>query len=200
MLSVAGIASLVCDALNADGKNIVNKDLIVKAMLLHDMGKILKFDFTRLEIFDPEDRNRLDELKSNQIKFRDKYGLYPDVATIKIVSELKQDAEKDLSSISNLIEDAHWEKLITHFKTQNLDAMICCYSDMRVGPFGILTLEERINDLKNRRPQESHKLDKLLIWGQEAEKKLEELAGKNLNFINDKEVRKLTAMLKMIRI
>jgi hypothetical protein len=200
MLSVAGVASLICDAVNAGGKTDVNQDLIVKASLLHDMGNILKFDFTRLDIFDSQDRNRIEELKHNQILFKEKYGSNPDIATLKIVEEVLTYSGRVEMSILNLIEESHWENLANYLETNRLDILICCYSDMRVGPFGVLTLEERIGDLKIRRPEESTKLDQLLVWGKQAERKVESLAGKSMSVINDEDVRDLFKKLSLVEI
>lgn len=200
MLSVAGVASLVCDAVNAGGKTDVNKDLIVRAMLLHDMGNILKFDFTRLDIFDVEDRNRIEELKNNQALFKEKYGLNPDIATLKIVEEILADSGRGEMSILNLIEESHWENLIKYLTTDRLDILICCYSDMRVGPFGVLGLEERIGDLKIRRPEESSKLDQLLVWGKKAEERLDSLAGKRMSFIENEMVLEQIDKLSLVKI
>jgi 5'-deoxynucleotidase YfbR-like HD superfamily hydrolase len=48
MYRVAAIGQYIADHLRADVK--VDKDLITKVNLLHDMGNIVKFDFDMYEV------------------------------------------------------------------------------------------------------------------------------------------------------
>lgn len=140
-LRVAAVASLIC-------KNLKNKDLvdifeITKSCLLHDMGNILKFDLSFFpEFTQPEGLGYWQEVKTN---FGKMYGESEYIATQNIIKELNQS--------ENFLENSNktgFSKAVEALNSQNLNWMICNYSDMRVGPFGILSLKERTEDGKKR--------------------------------------------------
>ena len=56
MYRVAALGSLICDRLISQK---VDNDLILKTLLLHDMGNILKFDFERLDLFEENDKKNV---------------------------------------------------------------------------------------------------------------------------------------------
>ena len=60
MLGVAALASAICDLFL---ESVVNKELIVKTSLLHDMGNVLKCNFSRIDLFDEGDRNKIQKYK-----------------------------------------------------------------------------------------------------------------------------------------
>jgi hypothetical protein len=90
MLSVAAVTDLVCDFL---GSEVLNRQEIVAMQLLHDIGNMLKFDFTRLDLFDEEDRLKLTMYKSAQQKMGAKYGPNPDEVTLQIIQEVTGDGK-----------------------------------------------------------------------------------------------------------
>ncbi len=75
MLRVAALGSLICDQLD---RQLVDKDLIVKTLLLHDMGNILKYNFSRIDLFDEADRKNIEKYKKVQRDFEARYGSDPD--------------------------------------------------------------------------------------------------------------------------
>src|SRR3989344_4593066 len=82
MLRVAGVASLICDDIDLP----VEKDNIVTACLLHDMGNIIKSDLEYFpEFCEPEGLEYWLKVKE---EFVSKYGNNEDVATDKIIREL----------------------------------------------------------------------------------------------------------------
>ncbi|MBP9819466.1 hypothetical protein KBC79_01880 [Candidatus Woesebacteria bacterium] len=192
MLSVAAFASCVCD-LFSDTK--INKDLIVKTSLLHDMGNVLKFNFSRSDLFDEEDLPKIEEYKTAQQHFLKKYGTNPDEATLKIIEEIT-----DNDNIRNLCQESHWEQLEDYLHTDRWDIKICCYSDMRTGPFGLLSLSQRISDLKLRRPEESAQLDVLFQQGTLVEKQLENATEHRLSEIDDGLINRTLDELKNMEI
>lgn len=175
MFRVAALGSLICDRLVSQQ---VDKDLIVKTLLLHDMGNILKFDFERLDLFEESDKKNVETYKQAQQDFRLKYGSDPDDATLAIIEELTDDER-----VGILCEEAHWLNLEKFIDTNRWDAKICTYCDMRTGPFGLLSLPERIKDLKHRRPAERKYLDRLLELGLLVEEQLDELTEQRLSEI-----------------
>jgi hypothetical protein len=192
MLMVAALGSLICEHFaNKD----LDKDLIVKTLLLHDMGNILKFDFERLDLFEEADKKNIKVYKKAQCDYREKYGLDADVATLKIIKEVTTDQR-----IAKLCEEAHWTNLKKFINTHSWDIKICIYCDMRIGPFGLLTLTERIKDLKKRRTEEGEDLDDLQKLGILVEKQLNKmtdgyLAAITSNLIEEKREKLLDVSL-----
>jgi len=148
MLRVAGVASIVSDHLT-DIK--LNKNLLVTIMLLHDMGNILKFDLSKPDLLDSTDQQRIDQIKSIQNKFKNNYSSDCDLATLSILKELGV-GESGIS----LCRDSHGSDLPKFLHTNDWDKKISFYSDMRVGPFGIVSLDNRFQDLINRYPDSAN--------------------------------------------
>jgi len=139
-LRVAAVAKIICD--NFEKK--LDKNSIITACLLHDMGNILKFNF---DIFDddfyaPKGRNYW---KRVQQEFRKKYGDDEYGAAEEILSELgikesicKLNAHIQFSQAGTLIESSNFGKKIRF------------YSDCRVSPFSVVSLEERMEEGSKR--------------------------------------------------
>lgn len=140
-LRVASVASIICK--NFIDQKIINSDEIIKSCLLHDMGNILKFDLTFFpEFTQPEGLEFWQEVKLN---FGKKYGENEYIATQNII--------KDLNQNDNILENSNktgFSKAVEVLNSKNISWMICNYSDMRVGPHGILSLKERTEDGKKR--------------------------------------------------
>jgi hypothetical protein len=188
MLRVAAVASLICDRL----ENVkIDKDIIVKTMLLHDLGNMLKFNFDRVDLFDPADQSKIDEYKQKQQELKVKYGTNSDQATLQMISEVTHD-----SRLVEFCRESHWERLGQYLNTDRLDIRVCTYADMRVGPFGLLSLDERISDLKKRRPEESDLLDRLLNEGKQVEAELAVLTKGRIGEITNDLVNQSMEVLK----
>ena len=84
--------------------------------------------------------------------------------------------------------------------TNRWDIKICTYSDMRIGPFGLLTLTERIQDLKLRRPEESEDLDILLEQGLLVEQQLIKVTNNQLLKITTELVERKAKQLRTLEI
>lgn len=192
MLKVAALGSLICDRFE---DHVIDKDLVVKTLLLHDMGNILKFNFERLDLFEEADKKNVEKYKHAQKEYREKYGSDPDVATLQIIKEITSDKE-----VATLCEEAHWLNLANFINSDRWDVMVCTYSDMRTGPFGLLTITERVNDLKKRRPEESEDLDILLEQGFIVEKQLNVATQNKLSEITSELVEHVAEKLRKTEI
>lgn len=142
MLRVAAVASIICD--NFQKK--VDKENIITACLLHDMGNIIKF---QLEpgpfpdsIYKPEGKEYWKNVKEKFIK---KYGNDEHAATIAIAKGLKIETK-----ILDLISSIGFSKVKSNSETSDYATKICSYSDMRVLPQKVSSLNERLADLKER--------------------------------------------------
>ena len=140
-LRVAGVAFSICQEL---GSKVSTKDVLT-ACLLHDMGNILKFDLESELIpgqFEPQGKYFWQMVKGI---YKEKYGPDEHTATSAITKEIGA-SEKVIS----LINSIGFFQAIENSESENLEVKICSYSDMRVDPWGVVSLEERLKDLRKR--------------------------------------------------
>lgn len=146
-LRVGGIAKLVTEGWKS--KEEARKSVL--ACLVHDMGNIVKFD---------------DKIGEKWIKVREeirqKYGADAHSATCAILNEaglseyakyMEEEAEMYGKSGLTLLD----------FQTCSRPALMIMYADLRVVPSGVVSLEERIQDLENRygKPRFERQWDKV---------------------------------------
>lgn len=142
-LRVAAVAAVILDNLSV----VVDRENVVKACLLHDMGNIVKFDWEYTEKYMQGlfDFSSLDYWKKVQQEFFKKYGEGSHNVTMKIVTELGVSER-----VKELIDCIGFSKAQGNAASEDFAKKICAYSDMRVEPFGIVSLEERFVGLRHR--------------------------------------------------
>ncbi|MDO8512962.1 MAG: HD domain-containing protein [bacterium] len=145
-LRVAGVAKLICD----NFPDQLDTDGVIKACLVHDMGNILKFDLTLFpESLAPEGLVYWENVKkeiSQKYKTKDEHEVTRQIAKELNLPTGIQDYLNSvgfLQTSSNVLHD-HYEN------------KICCYADMRVTPFGIVSAQERLAEGKKRYQGTSH--------------------------------------------
>jgi uncharacterized protein YkvS len=187
MLRVAAVGNIICD----NFKKNLNKNLIVKTLLLHDMGNIIKFDFSRSDLLEKIDQNRIEDLKKNQQEFLQKYGKDPDKATLKIIKEITND-----KNVVELCQTSHGESLDEFLVDENWPRKIAFYCDMKAGPFGIVNISERFNDLANRNPSHKNLIQKQFEQCKALGLQLQKMSQINLQNIDNKMVGEVIEKLK----
>lgn len=191
MLRVAAIGNIICE--NIDDVQIDN-ELVVKTLLLHDMGNILKIDCNNPELFVLADKNKIDYYRQVQNDIKQKYGSDADEVTISIIRKITSD-----TSIADLCANTHGEHVSSFLHTNQWNHKLCYYSDMRIGPYGILPVDERFSDLKSRYPNE----DKMEKYHQECkilEAQIQEVASIDLQSISNKELKAQFKQLNKVEI
>jgi hypothetical protein len=139
MLRVAGVASIICDNFQSS----VDKSTVISACLLHDMGNIIKSDLKKFpEFLRPQGMKYWLNIKKN---FINKYGTNDHQASLKINREI---GVSDL--VLHLINAISFSKAKKSFETKSFEIKICHYSDLRVMPYGVDSLKNRLKDLKLR--------------------------------------------------
>ncbi len=136
-LRVAAVAKQICDNLTVD----VNSEVVVKACLIHDMANILKFDLARpisIEALEPGGRAYWESVKQ---EFRQKYGQDEHLATLQIAKELGVSY-----AVLECIDSIAWSKAKANAAHGSMEIKICDYADTRVDPYGIVSLDERIEE------------------------------------------------------
>jgi hypothetical protein len=136
MVEVAAVGLYVAESINEK----VNLDVLLPALLLHDLANIVKFKPPFLGEMEADQ----DHWLSVQQTMRGRYGTSAHTATITILQEMQVKPE-----IINLIEEmrsiAEGRNL-----TVSIEARIGDYADTCVVPDGIVGFEERLTDLKLR--------------------------------------------------
>lgn len=132
MFRVAAVASLICDNFTEP----LDKDTLMSACLLHDMGNMVKLDLERFPEFnEPAGIEYWREVKNGYIE---KYGSDDHLANIKILQEI------GLSEEMIKIAGGNTPKLVCKFSKENdILLKIEFYGDARVSPHGVLSYEER---------------------------------------------------------
>ncbi len=140
-LRVASVVSLFLDNLKIDSE--IDKESLLTAALLHDMGNIAKM---QLNVFpeecEPEGVEYWEGIKE---EFCKKYGSTDHEATTNILKELNVKEE-----VINLIDSIGHTRFCDQLKDDNLAAKIINYADTRVGPFGVLSYEDRMQEVSVR--------------------------------------------------
>ena len=144
-LRVAGVARQICDSVSHE----LDTDGVVSVCLLHDMGNIIKFDLSYFpEFVKPEGLEHWQKVKDG---FVEKYGSDEHVATEKICREIGL-SETEMGYLSAV----GFSRASENVTSDSLERKICCYSDMRVGPHGVLSIEERLADGRKRYAGKKH--------------------------------------------
>lgn len=139
MLRVSSVASIISDHMEMS----VQKEDVLTACLLHDMGNILKFNLDLFPDFlQPEGKDYWQKVKDS---FESKYGADEHEATIQIAKEIGVEVR-----IVDLIDAFRFSEADENASSNDIERMICTYSDMRVEPRKVVSLDERLTDGKKR--------------------------------------------------
>lgn len=198
-LRVAAVGKMVSERMaGVDAKSVI------AACLLHDMGNILKFDLrpeAALAAMVPDGER--DYWLSVQKQFRDKYGTNEHHATDAIVQEIGVS-----EYVRALINGMGFGKSADVVRGRNIELFAVEYADQRVGPQGVLSLEERIAD-GNRRyagrygqttPTEVDRYLENIEALKDIERELMRLAGMSASEITDQSILPALEELRSFRI
>jgi 5'-deoxynucleotidase YfbR-like HD superfamily hydrolase len=138
-LRVAAVGKLVCD--NFAGG--IDANAVVLACLFHDMGNIIKFDLSVFPEFrEPEGIDYWQGIKDEWIA---KYGTDEHGASNEIAKEIGLP-----ESVRTLIDETRFSRLQAARDGASYEGKIVKYADMRVSPFGIVAMAERLEEGRKR--------------------------------------------------
>lgn len=138
-LRVAAVARAIVDVFPGP----LHVDELISACLLHDMGNILKFDLAYFpEFLQPQGLAYWEGVKE---RWRSKYGSDEHAATLAIAREI---GVSDLTL--DYIDAVGFSNAVANEKSNVFEKKIAPYADMRVAPYGITTLAERMEDANRR--------------------------------------------------
>lgn len=139
MLRVAGVAKIISD----NYLKTLNKELLLSSALIHDLGNMTKIKIDAFpEFAQPEG---VDYWSKVLTEFKEKYGNDDYSATYTILKELNVPQD-----VYNLVSSLEFVKASQTAKSNNLELKICLYSDARVTPYGVASLQKRLSEVKDR--------------------------------------------------
>lgn len=196
MLRVAGVAAMICDHISNDLPEKLDKENVIKACLLHDMGNILKFNLDIFpEFLKPQGKEYWQEVKD---EFERKYGTKVHQATLQIVDEIGGSER-----IRELIDAVSFVKQKENFESTDFGKKICAYADMRVIPTTVTSLDERMKDGKERYPQfnsQASGFRYVFAYLKKTEKQIFEQCDIQPEDISEETVEKYFDQLKLVEI
>ena len=121
----------------------VDTRLIILAGLFHDMGNIIKARLHQPSpLIEPEGLEHWQQVKK---EFHEKYGDNEHDATREICRDIGLPEE-----VVQLIDDMGFSKMERTLESGSPDLKVVEYADMRVAPYGVLSLDERQREARER--------------------------------------------------
>jgi hypothetical protein len=134
-LRVAAVGKYIAER----SKRSLDSHGIVSACLLHDMGNIIKSDMTSLpELWQPEGVEYWSKVKEEVIQ---EYGTDEHAATLARARDIGVS-----DAVRRLVDGVGFSNLQKALETESSEQKICEYADVRVGPYGILSVQERLEN------------------------------------------------------
>jgi len=159
MLRVTAVAAMIVESFNQP----LDKNNIIKACLLHDMGNIVKFDFNYMKESMPQFLEPLG-LKYWQ-KVKDQFVAQFGSDEYEVTNQILNDLDVN-SRIKELINCNGFVNLPERKGDTEFGKKISVYSDCRVGPYGVLPLIDRLNEGRERfRANKKHHDDQVFEEG-----------------------------------
>ncbi len=118
---------------------------VITAGLLHDMGNIVRFDLDNHPEFLGEELKNIDYWRKVKHIAIDKYGTDDHNACDQMLTEININPD-----IISLINTKSFVNSIKIAANPSLEPKILLYADMRVAPTGIVTLQERLDEVRSR--------------------------------------------------
>lgn len=196
MYRVAVVSEIICDSMHGD--ICINKDLVIKTALLHDMGNIIKIYIVDSSFIANDEK---EELEMDKKEFIEKYGDEEHTATDKILNEIG--VSKDIIDLYNNLGSS---KIPQTINSNDWNRKICSYSDFRVAPYGIVSVTERFDEIIKRYKGKSHILSDVLKTEQKKkealilESQMQEKCSMDLSLINDDLIKNKVIELKNYKI
>ncbi len=181
LLDVAAITYLISNNWIGNETPFLTPEAI-KAALLHDVGNMAKSKTSSVSEYlhvSPE------ELKIWQAKleqFHQKYGTDDHKVTDMLLNKLNVDTK-----IREAIQKKSFGNIITNYKGEDWLVKLISYADLRINPEGIVSVQERLDYIKDRYPKYSERVDfnEMCKAALNLEKKIQHLTSLDLNSINE---------------
>jgi hypothetical protein len=192
-LRVASAGKMICDHFSGP----LDPHAVILACLFHDMGNIIKSDLTTFpEFVEPEGYDYWKKIKD---EWHAKYGDDEHAATIEIAKEIGVNR-----SAVALMEGVGFSKIENTRDSGSYEQKIVEYADSRIGPYGVLSLEDRHEEAYRRYSTRQHhdipkvreRFDELASAAREIEKQVFARCSIKPENINDESVAPLVEELR----
>ncbi len=147
MYRVAAIARILAESLKSDVT--LDIDLVTKSMLLHDMGNIIKSPAANDVLYTEQERKELRKVE----ELITKYGNDEHTVTMTIARELNVP-----DKVLYILEHIGSSRLHITVDLDDWYIKLCSYSDFRVSPTGVVSVEERFDEVIRRYAGSQHAL------------------------------------------
>jgi len=143
MYRCAAFAELIAD--NWKGP-VLDRPALIAYMLVHDLGNIVKCDFEAYAFYGDDVRSDPNSWKRRKRVTMTKYSDQARRVTLAFLHDLGVD-----NRVMDLVvkQDQGEERSVV----PDWECKVGTYSDMRIGPSGVVTLAERVADLLQRRAE-----------------------------------------------
>jgi hypothetical protein len=194
-LRVAAVAQYIAERIEGASA----RDIVL-AGLFHDMGNIIKSDFSVFpEFLEPEGREYWQGVKDDFIA---RYGTRSHEANVAIAREAGVP-----DTVIALIDGMSFGHMEAIYTSGSLDLQIIEYGDMRVGPYGIVPLKDRFDDSEVRyqhrypSPEDARAAyQDIFSWAARIETRLCEMAYTTPDDLNDATLESRIAALRDFQI
>lgn len=196
-LRVTAVGKTICESLTIP----VDTDAVVHACLFHDMGNIIKSDLALFpEFFGDHDSAYWAAVKK---EFISKYGTNEHHATIEIAHELGL-PEK----VVQLIDGVGFKKVESAKDNASYEQKIVEYSDLRVQPHGVSSLDERLEEGRTRYegrghfdfPDNKNRYSELVAAVHDVERQIFSVSNIKPESITETSVQSIISELKLLSI
>lgn len=185
MLRVAGVGKLMMKG----WKRYVDEELVIRSLLLHDLGNIVKFNLSDegQRQIKSKDKVDLDYWQKVQKEMWQRYGRDAHEATKKMLGEIGLDELIPIMEEESILYFSEAESVELELASEA--AKILMYCDCRVVPSGVVSYRERVDDLVARYGGKSSPT--WYEWMMEFEKYMERSTRTNLKTITEEQVKPL---------
>lgn len=181
---------------NFENPNKVDKVLIIKSLLLHDMGNVIKFDLANNFLTTEENKN-IKFWEAQQKIYKNKYNNDEHLATYQMVKELK-----NTEDVYEVLTHTGSSRLQEVLASPNFNLKIVTYADLRCAPFAVVKINERFDEIIKRYKGRDHQLSDVeevelrRKRGLELEIQLQNEISSPLEEITDKTIEKYINQVK----
>jgi hypothetical protein len=142
MLRVAAVAEWLIQRWNGPR---INRRRLMRVLLVHDIGNIVKRDYDRLPELPDAERVDVETWREVQARYRSRFGDDDELANRTLAREIGLDDDE-----LDLIDRMQFEQNDKICASDDHDLKLAAYADHRVGPSGILSLSGRFDDIRRR--------------------------------------------------
>jgi len=196
-IRVASVGAYIASHFKNPGK--IDKILVIKTLLLHDIGNIVKFNLDKPEYMSRTEWKNINVWRKKQDLYRKKYES-EHTATLEMVKSL------GIDKVPNHLKHVGVSRLPQVVKSQDYNLKLITYADLRCAPFSIVSINQRFDDIATRYKNTKHSLSKVNQMAKRRnmalllEKQLQEVVNIELTDITESDFESYKRKVKSVEI